>query len=82
MDARSDQYSLATVLYEMLVGEPPFGGRTAQAIVARRLTETARPIRPVRPGVPFPSRARDPKGSGALAGGSFRRPRCIQCGAA
>ncbi len=53
MDARSDQYSLATVLYEMLVGEPPFGGRTAQAIVARRLTETARAIHPVRPGVPF-----------------------------
>jgi serine/threonine protein kinase len=54
MDARSDQYSLATVLYEMLVGEPPFGGRTAQAIVARRLTETPRAIHPVRPGVPFP----------------------------
>jgi serine/threonine-protein kinase len=58
MDARSDQYSLATVLYEMLVGEPPFGGRTAQAIVARRLTETARPIRPVRPGCHFQSSAR------------------------
>ncbi|HSR92667.1 MAG TPA: protein kinase [Gemmatimonadales bacterium] len=54
VDARSDQYSLATMLYEMLVGEPPFAGRSAQAIVARRLTETARAIRPVRPGVPFP----------------------------
>jgi len=52
VDARSDQYSLACVLYEMLVGEPPFTGPTAQAIVARRLTEPARAIRPVRSAVP------------------------------
>ena len=52
VDARSDQYSLASVLYEMLVGEPPFTGPTAQAIVARRLAEPARAIRPVRPTVP------------------------------
>jgi len=52
VDARSDQYSLASVLYEMLVGEPPFTGPTAQAIVARRLAEPARAIRPVRPSVP------------------------------
>jgi len=51
VDARSDQYSLASVLYEMLVGEPPFTGPTAQAIVARRLAEPARAIRPVRPSV-------------------------------
>ena len=44
-----DQYSLASVLYEMLVGEPPFTGPTAQAIVARRLAEPARAIHPVRP---------------------------------
>jgi tetratricopeptide (TPR) repeat protein len=52
VDARSDQYSLASVLYEMLVGEPPFTGPTAQAIVARRLSEPPRSIRPVRPAVP------------------------------
>jgi serine/threonine protein kinase len=52
VDARTDQYSLATALYEMLVGEPPFAGRTAQAIVARRMSENARPIVAVRPGVP------------------------------
>jgi tetratricopeptide (TPR) repeat protein len=52
IDARSDQYSLANVLYEMLAGEPPFTGPTAQAIVARRLAESARAIRPVRPTVP------------------------------
>ena len=52
VDARSDQYSLATVLYEMLVGDPPFTGKTAQAVVARRLAEPARPIRTVRSAVP------------------------------
>ena len=45
VDERSDQYSLATVLYEMLTGEPPFTGSTAQAIVARRFAEPARPVR-------------------------------------
>ena len=53
VDARTDQYSLACVLYEMLAGEPPFTGPTAQAIMARRLTESARPVRPVRPAVPI-----------------------------
>lgn len=52
VDARSDQYSLASVLYEMLAGEPPFTGPTAQAVLARRFAETARAIRPVRPAVP------------------------------
>ena len=52
VDARSDQYSLATVLYEMLAGEPPFTGRTPHAVVSRRLAEPARPIKPVRASVP------------------------------
>ena len=51
VDARTDQYSLASVLYEMLVGEPPFTGPTAQAIVARRLSEPPRAVRGVRPAV-------------------------------
>jgi serine/threonine-protein kinase len=52
VDARSDIYSLAVVLYEMLAGETPFAAPTAQAMVARRFTETPRPIRQLREAVP------------------------------
>jgi tetratricopeptide (TPR) repeat protein len=52
VDARSDQYSLAAMTYEMLTGEPPFTGPTAQAVIARRFAEPARAIRTVRSAVP------------------------------
>ena len=42
--ARSDVYALGCVTYEMLLGEPPFTGPTAQAIVAKVVTEEPRPL--------------------------------------
>src|SRR3954447_1649960 len=50
--ARSDVYAIGVVLYEMLTGDPPFTGSTAQAIVARVLTESPRPILPQRHTIP------------------------------
>ena len=50
--ARSDVYALGAVLYEMLIGEPPFTGPSAQAIVARVVTEDPRPLAPRRRSIP------------------------------
>ncbi len=50
--ARSDVYAIGAVLYEMLTGEPPFTGNTAQAVVARVLTESPRMLVPQRHTIP------------------------------
>ena len=52
VDERSDIYSLACVTYEMLTGEPPYTGSSAQAILARKTLDPVPSLRTVRETVP------------------------------
>ncbi len=52
IDGRSDVYSLACVTYEMLGGQPPFTGPTAQAIIARHTLENVPSLTIIRNTVP------------------------------
>ncbi len=52
VDGRSDEYSLACMLYEMLVGEPPFSGASPNALMARHNMSPVPSVRTVRPTVP------------------------------
>lgn len=52
VDHRSDQYSLACVLFEMLTGDPPFPASSPQAIIAKHISESPPSARTVRPDLP------------------------------
>jgi serine/threonine-protein kinase len=52
LDGRSDQYSLACVVYELLAGAPPFTGASPRAVMAQHVSDVPRPLRALRPDVP------------------------------
>ncbi|MGD2134549.1 MAG: serine/threonine-protein kinase [Gemmatimonadales bacterium] len=75
IDHRADIYSLACVVYQMLVGEPPFTGRTAQAVMAKHARERPPVLRVVRSEIPecveaalLRALAKNPAGRPASAG--------------
>ncbi|MEO7962786.1 MAG: protein kinase [Gemmatimonadaceae bacterium] len=51
-DHRADIYSFGVVAYELLAGQAPFAGRSAQALVAAHVTEAPEPLAKRRPGIP------------------------------
>jgi serine/threonine-protein kinase len=67
LDGRSDLYALASVVYEMLSGETPFTGATAEAILVQRFSQTPPRLGLKRPGVPRAVEA-------AIAGALQRAP--------
>ncbi len=52
VDLRADIYSLATIVYEMMAGRPPYVGATGVELLLMHLSETPRPLRELAPHVP------------------------------
>lgn len=52
VDSRTDIWSLAVILFEMLAGRPPFQGTSASAVVAAVVTERPQALRELRPELP------------------------------
>ncbi|HVR38488.1 MAG TPA: serine/threonine-protein kinase, partial [Thermoanaerobaculia bacterium] len=55
IDGRADLYSLGVVLYEMLLGVPPFQARTPNQYIVKHLTQPVPPFREVQPDLEFPA---------------------------
>ncbi len=51
-DERSDLYSVGCIVFEMLAGEPPFGGSNLSAVLSRKLTQSAPQVSSLRESVP------------------------------
>jgi tRNA A-37 threonylcarbamoyl transferase component Bud32 len=52
MDHRVDIYAFGVMAYEMLTGQPPFSGRTAQAVLGAHMAALPEPVTARRPGIP------------------------------
>ncbi len=75
LDERTDVYSLAAILFEMLTGAPPFTGPTLTAILAKVLTHPPPPLRSIEPSAP---EVLDPVVRGALAKSPDQRPPTVR----
>ena len=74
LDGRSDLYSLACVLFEMLAGQPPFTGTSPRATMARHAIEPPPPIRSLRPTVPLAVDLALQRALAKAPGRALRRP--------
>jgi serine/threonine-protein kinase len=52
MDHRVDIYAFGVMAYEMLTGQPPFSGRTPQAVLGAHMAALPEPVTAKRPGIP------------------------------